>query len=280
MKKLFMQNLTYGVAILLVAWAVLAARSCAKDLADSYAPPENVTIIPGSTSESEPGGPLVIHDKIYDLECENNGEVINAIIYVEILGGVPPYQVDFDPGDLIIPDVHGSFVIFTLKGGKRLTIRAKSNTVDGEPMASHDVYAPSHHLSCEEQAFIDTQTLTLTPTPISTNISTPTKLFTLGSTATKDNNTLPTTPVPTTPVPTTPVPTTPVPTTPVPTTPVPTTPVPTTPVPTTPVPTTPVPTTPHPNQSECEDGIDNDNDGKIDLQDPQCKSSNDNHEDK
>ena len=92
-----------------------------------------------------------------------------------------------------------------------------------------------------------------------------------------------TTVVPTTKAPTTVVPTTKVPTTVAPTTKVPTTIIPTTKVPTTIVPTTIRPTiTPIPGQSQCSDGVDNDQDGFTDWSnkggDPQCQNKNDNDE--
>jgi hypothetical protein len=66
----------------------------------------------------------------------------------------------------------------------------------------------------------------------------------------------------------------------VPPTAVPPTAVPPTAVPPTAIPPTAVPPTSASEHTECRDGKDNDNDGKTDSADPDCKGDHDNHEDK
>ena len=84
-------------------------------------------------------------------------------------------------------------------------------------------------------------------------------------------------PVATQPPPTNPPPTQPPPTSPPPTDPLPTNPLPTDLLPTDPLPTQPPPAIDPPHKA-CKDGIDNDNDGFTDGDDPQCRNNGDDDE--
>ena len=328
---IYLRNYVY--AMIAVMSIIIAARALASSV-NRYATAENIMPISGPTST--PGGLLIVDDKIYDLDCGANGEVKSATIDLEISGGVPPYHVEFDPGDAVL-DLNGSGVRFTMEGGKSLIVKVKSETFDGEPRVERDIYAPSYRPECEGPTRTPTLTVTPTasdtPTATHTPTATPTKTQKFGVSATNHNDgsvdssvtpppinpTLKSTIYPTiestleptiqpTIRPTTQPTTQPTiqptvrPTTQSTTEPTtqptirpttqPTTGPTTQPTihPTTQFTTEPpiqpttkpasTQTSPPPSSAECEDGEDNDNDGRTDSEDPECKGHNDNHEDK
>lgn len=248
--------------------------------------------------------PVEIKDELYELECGTGGKVIKAVIDVKISGGIRPYQFEFDQSDPAYSNVPGSGIRVTLEGGQRLILKVTSATSDGEPMDVYDVYAPLHHPDCDVPLYTPTYTPTptSTPTPTPTYTPTRTKRITFTPTPTKDGGQGPHSPTGTptgtssnphpgnaTNTPTdepldptnTPIidPTgTPVKLTSTPTPKVSTS-TPTRQISTPTTAPTPTPTT-HPSLAECEDGRDNDGDGRIDLQDGQCQRGSDNHEDR
>jgi hypothetical protein len=271
------QLIKYPVVIVMIITLVLGARVLALS-AKSFAPPKDITVVPGTPPIIKPGEPLVLYHQLYDVECGPDKDVKNAIIDLYISGGVPPYKLTFDPSNIILSDVAESRVRFTLMGGKRLVVRVNSNASDGEPTTVLEIYAPSHYPKCENDvspspftspspspSSTPSATLTQTKLPevnltggkLDTDLTGPTdvKSPVPGNAINTDSASIKTS-VPPTAVPPTAVPPTAVPPTAVP------------------------PTSAPPNKVECADGKDNDNDGKTDSADPECKGGHDNHEDK
>jgi hypothetical protein len=111
--------------------------------------------------------PITIEREIVGVECGTNGKVLNARISLAFAGGVAPYQVEFDSGDIVADVKAGSRVEFTLEGGGSLTVMVKSGTEDGNPARSRNIHAPATDDSCNEL------TSTGTPTTESTNTADP-----------------------------------------------------------------------------------------------------------
>ena len=277
MRQFFQKVITIIKSLLLMT-AVMLMIIGAKAFANRTSPP--------------PIEPLDVKYEIHDPNCGIKGEVINVWIDVKVSGGVSPYNFEPDPKDLVYSELPDGGIKFRLGGGQTVILRVKSDTPNGEPKLTRDIYVPSHLTDCDGSVHTMTPTSTPTPTPSATSTATsmPTKTIAVSSTATKDDNgnrnpnssstrtaTVTATNTPTdapTRTPTDAPTRTP--------TDAPTrTPTDAPTATSTRAPTsTPTFISVPPNVAECEDGIDNDHDGKIDLHDPNCKSSQDNHEDK
>ena len=253
--KRIVQSLKVGVLMAAVILMIMGARAFV-----------------ARSSISPPVEPLEINYEFHNPECGGNSKVNNTLVDVIVSGGVPPFKYEIDPPDLVYFIISDVGIRFRMKGGQIVILRVSSGTLDGNPQDTLDIVAPSHTEDCQEllNNYTPTSTFTQTSTPTTSNtptlMPTPTQTRTPSfyPTPTKDNNDFQPTSTPTDAPTETPTPRyDPTPTV-------------------SPTPTdkpTPTPS-PHPNRAECEDGIDNDEDGFIDLQDQQCTSKNDNHEDK
>jgi len=259
-----------------------------------------------SSTEPPPVQPLEVQYGFHDYKCEADEKVVEAVADVRVIGGEPPYRYETTPGDLHYAEFQlpESGIQFRIEGGQTVSVKIRSATTDGEPSIIRDISAPRYLVDCVANVPAPTPTPTSTPTPTFTDTptptatSTPTSPFLPGPTGTKDPDDPRPTRTPTVnptstrgstptdgPAPTDKPTSTERPTatdrpTHQPTSvPKPTStrkPTPTSPPP----PPTSTPPPPPPNRAECEDGRDNDGDGYTDMQDPQCRSRNDNHEDK
>ena len=219
-----------------------------------------------------PGGQFTVQDS-FKPSCGTDAKVIDAVVKLQISGGVAPYRAEFDTGEPIL-DISGTGFQFTLPGGSDATVTVYDSQ-EGEPNQKKvKVYIPSYLAECEQ-------------TPTSTSTATATSTWTATPTATRSS--YPTyTPTPTeadtifhatdTPTPTATATTVAGTPTDIPTQTPSITPTDTpTKTPTRRPTNTPTHTptfTPTPKH-QCNDGIDNDKDGKIDSQDPDCRNKGD-----
>lgn len=291
------------LVIIAVVFMVFGARYCATTL-NPRSGPVNVTVIvpPTPLSPSDAPvqvaiGPIEIVSAVADVECGPNGKVISATMTIQVTGGIAPYDLEFDPSDTIIPGLEaGSIIKFTLPAGHSLTAQVRSHSADGTPSGTRTIRAPSKDGRCAEPTSAVLPSATMTNSPIPTKAATytkshdprATKTMILSSTSTHasiDKTNTPPLPTVKTNTPLSPVVKTNTPPSPVVKTDTPPSPVVKTNTPPSPVVKTHTPLVPTltpvlPPVAECEDGRDNDGDTFIDAYDPQCKGTNDNHEEK
>jgi hypothetical protein len=278
-----------------VGLMIFGARYCAMTL-NPRSGPVNVTVIVPETPLATPDasvpvsiGPVVIDSEVVEVECGPDGDVISAIMGVQITGGIPPYILEFDPSSTTVPNIQAGYIVrFTLEAGHSLTTKVKSNSVDGEPTGSKEVRAPSTHPNCDGPTPTSSPSATSTSTPVPLALASRTKRVQMEATGTllvlvtptntrgSASNT-PDSPVTKTNTPSSPPIKTNTPDSPPPITNTPNLPPTRTKTPFSPPHTwTAVP----PSFAECEDGRDNDGDEMVDLQDEDCRGGNDNHEDR
>lgn len=168
----------YLFVIVAVALCIFSGRLIASYFRRIFtppAPPTNVTVLPEPTVTSGPAAsvePLAIDEEIYHIECDANGRVKSVIFVIRILGGMAPYDIEFEPGDVAYTNLLQSSVLFTLPGGTRVVVRVTSALESEKPIV-RDIYAPSTHAYCTDQLATNTlaTTSTSTPTPGSATAS-------------------------------------------------------------------------------------------------------------
>lgn len=168
-KRLF-QVPIYGLLFILVTGLFLK-------LIFSQSTPEAVEPVLGQPLD--PGGPFKI-DRSITPKCGADEEAIDALIYLQISGGIPPYHVEFEPGGSY--DVVGIGIQFVLGGGSSV-IATIYDSKEGVPnKKAVDIYVPSHPDECKQKTPTNTATATPTDNPTHTPTITASPTYTPTST--------------------------------------------------------------------------------------------------
>jgi tetratricopeptide (TPR) repeat protein len=101
---------------------------------------------------STPGGPWVIQvPKFSDFDCGPDGAVLDALVTIEISGGVPPYFAQFNP-DNIVYGINRVTMSFRLAGGTSADVTIYDSQEGERNESTIGIFIPTRHSECEVES--------------------------------------------------------------------------------------------------------------------------------